>query len=113
MADQTDDDQVWTALVVLAIAPPVRLEGAQAVRDWFAAAGFDVDPVVGISFSISGPRGLFGSIFGDLLGGAEQSTAVELDQAALAGRLPGDLLRYVAAVAIGPPPDFGPGNFSG
>jgi hypothetical protein len=107
-----------TALVVLATPPagpggyttaarpPASPEGAELVRKWFADRGFDVDPVVGIAFSISGPATLFDATFGPTGPGA-----VELDAAALAGRLDAGLLRYVAAVAIGPPPDFGPTNF--
>jgi len=124
MAGEPSTDQLRTALVVLAVNPPsgaggftvaggapAKPEGAEAVRKWFLDRGFDVDPVVGIAFSISGPGSLFSHTFGDAHGGAlQQGTPLELDQAALAGRLRDDLLRYVAAVVVGPAPDFGPGN---
>jgi hypothetical protein len=121
MADETGNDQLLTALVVLATpanppagpggytvanGPPTPTAGPQAVQKWFSSRGFDVDPVVGIAFSISGPGDLFHRTFGRV----DPGSAVEYDQAALAGRLDQDVLRYVAAVVIGPPPDFGPSN---
>ena len=121
MAGETGKDQLRTALVVLATpanpaagaggytvanGPPTVAAGSEAVRKWFSSKGFDVDPVVGIAFSISGPGNLFNRTFGRV----DPESTVEYDQAALAGRLDKDLLRYVAAVVIGPPPDFGPGN---
>lgn len=117
MADDPDAEQLRTALVVLVSRPtgpgghtvadgrPSLPEGAETVRKWFSVKGFDVDPVVGIAFSISGPSALFSRIFG-----SSDGAALELDQAALVGRLDADLLPYIAAVAVGPPPDFGPGN---
>lgn len=121
MAGEVDGNQLRTALVVLA-APaggstgsagftvaggrPARPEGAERVRNWFAGKGFAVDPVVGISFSISGP----GRLFSRTLGIADAGSSREYTQADLAGRLDHDLIRYVAAVVIGSAPDFGPGN---
>ena len=114
-------NEVRTALVVLATPAstqtdgggytaagdqPVLPEGVESVRSWFSHMGFAVDPVVGISFSISGPGELFRSVFGSVGPGA----VAELDQAALSDVLEPDLLATVAAVVIGPPPDFGPGN---
>ena len=122
MAGGPEADELRTALVVLAVpagqspgtggytsdqlpAPPV---GAELVRTWFSKKGFEVDPVVGIGFAISAPSSLFSSTLG--IDGARLGAAQQLDQSALAGRLDADVLGYVAAVAIGPPPDFGPGN---
>jgi hypothetical protein len=117
-------NQLRTALVVLAVPadqpaggytaghPPAEPpEGAESVRQWFAAKGFAVEPVVGIAFAISGSGQLFDSTFGSTVGGDSPGAPQQLDQPALAGRLDADLLRYVAAVSIGPPPDFGPTNF--
>ena len=119
MAGETGKDQRRTALVVLATptsppaggytvanGPPTLPAGPEAVQKWFSSKGFDVDPVVGIAFSISGPGNLFNRTFGRV----DPGSTVEYDQAALAGRLDQNLLRYVAAVVVGPPPDFGPGN---
>jgi hypothetical protein len=113
VADKPSTDRLRTALVVLAMPPtgpggytannrPAPPSGAKAVQQWFSAKGFQVDSVVGIAFSISAPGTLFTSTFGAI------GDTVELDQAALAGRLDPALLPYVAAVVIGPPPDFGP-----
>ncbi len=90
-------NELRSALVVL--AAPLKPD---LVRSWFSEQGFDVDPVVGISFSISGP----GALFDKVLGG----TGTELDQAALAGRVDRAVLPYVAAVVLGTELDFGPGN---
>lgn len=120
VSDQVDDNVLRTALVVLAgpasasagggytvaSGPPKPAEAAAKVQRWFAAKGFDVDPVVGISFSISGP----GRLFRRVLGMADPGSPLELGPAELAGHLDQDLIRYVAAVAIGPAPDFGPDN---
>jgi hypothetical protein len=114
-------DEVRSALVVLATpvanqgdgggytaagAPPTLPEGAERVRNWLTHKGFEVDPVVGIAFSISGPGRLFSSV----LGVADPAAVAELDRAALTAVLPAELLDHVAAVVIGPPPDFGPLN---
>jgi hypothetical protein len=119
VSDQVDE-VLRTALVVLATpasasagggytvasGPPKPAEGAAKVHQWFAAQGFAVDPVVGISFSISGPERLFRRV----LGMTDPGSPVELGPAELAGQLDNELLRYVAAVVVGPPPDFGPEN---
>jgi hypothetical protein len=120
VAGESSTDQMRTALVILAMparpptgsggytvdhppgAPPA---GAEAVRKWFSAKGFDVDPIVGIAFSISGP----GSLFARTLG-IDGAGAREVSQAALADRLDPDLVSYVMAVVVGPPPDFGLGD---
>jgi hypothetical protein len=117
VSDQVDDNAVRTALVVLATpasasaggytvtdGPPKPGEGPAKVQRWFAAKGFDVDPVVGISFSISGPERLFRQV----LGMTRPGSPLELGPAELAGHLDKDLIRYVAAVVVGPAPDFGP-----
>ncbi|HST84656.1 MAG TPA: hypothetical protein VLL08_23160 [Kineosporiaceae bacterium] len=123
MTDEPSTDQLRTALVVLAVPadqpagtggytighrPAGLPEGAESVRTWFSEKGYKTDPVVGIAFAISAPGTLFNSTFG--IDDAGTGSTQQLDQAALAGHLDADLLRYVAAVVIGPPPDFGPGN---
>jgi hypothetical protein len=108
MSDATASDQVRTALVVLSdpsdpsTSPggAETAERAETVRNWFAARGFDVDPVVGISFAISAPERVFTSTFG----------TTEPDRSTLVDRFDAGLLPYVNAVVVGPPPDFGPGN---
>ena len=112
MTDSAADNLLRTALVVLtppspgpggASGPP---EGAERARKWFLSKGFDVDPVVGIAFAISGPAGLFRRT----LGTADDGSTVELGPAALRGRVDADVLSNLVAITVGPPPDFGPGN---
>lgn len=119
MADRADGERLRTALVVLATAgaPPGAagytaaggvpdLAGpAEVVRAWFAGKGFQVDPLVGIAFAISGPERVFRATFD-----RATDAAVELDQAVLRGHLDEGVLGYVAAVSVGAPPDFGPGR---
>jgi hypothetical protein len=120
VSDQLDDNVLRTALVVLATpasasggggytvasGPPKPAEGVAKVQRWFATKGFAVDPVVGISFSISGP----GRLFHRVLGMADPGSPLELGPAELAGHLDKEVLPYVAAVVVGPAPDFGPEN---
>lgn len=85
----------------------------------FAAAGFEVGPMVGISFAITAPVSLFEQQFQTQLrlaeaGGVEAvkadgSGSYELPLAAL----PSSLANLVTAVAFSPPPDFGPTNYFG
>jgi hypothetical protein len=42
--------------------------GAAAARNYFAELGFEVGPLVGVSFSIDGNRTLFESTFGSATG---------------------------------------------
>ena len=87
---------------------------AQRATTWFAAAGFRVDPVVGLSFSIVAPRSQFEQMFrvrfdapADAAlppGAAFPSQGVELPLVAL----PPDVAAVVQAVTFPPPPDFGP-----
>jgi hypothetical protein len=92
------DDRLRTALVVL--ASPAN---AELVRNWFSFNGFDVDPVVGIAFAISGPA----SLFRRALGGADDGAPVELGPAELRGRVDDEVLAHLAAIVVTPPPDFG------
>jgi hypothetical protein len=109
MTSSAADNQLRTALVVLAspsTGAPAKPEAAARAQKWFSAKGFDVDPVVGIAFAISGPAALFGRTLGIT---ADGSTA-ELGPAALHGRVDAEVLANLTAIVVGPPPDFGPGN---
>jgi hypothetical protein len=91
-------------------------EAVHIVRQGFAAAGFQVGPLVGNSFSITAPLSTFESVFhtqirrrGD--GGIE---AVQADGSGTY-ELPLDALspairQHLAAVTFTPPPAFGPGG---
>jgi hypothetical protein len=118
MTGTAKDDPLRTALVVLAVpspgagghttagGAPTEPEGADLARNWFLSRGFQVDPVVGIAFAISGPAGLFRRT----LGGADDGSAAELHPAELRGRVDDEVLTHLAAIVVGSPPDFGPGN---
>jgi hypothetical protein len=112
-------DHWLSALVVLAApaapgaggytaadGPPALPESAERLRDWFSAKGFEADPIVGISFSISGPRDLFADTFA----GSDPGPDGELDLTALRRPLEPSLAASLAAVVVNGPPDFGPGN---
>lgn len=109
-------DTEVTAATLDAHAPdPAAVERA---ADHLRAAGFEVGDLVGISFSVTGPRSRFEEVFGvNLTVGEETSGTVThattehgelelpLDQ------LPAEVTRQVTAVTFTAPPDFGPGNF--
>lgn len=81
---------------------------AQLVREYFARAGFQVGPVVGISFSIAGSVTQFEQSFGVRADstGERPFAADELPLTALDPALDA----HVQAVLFSRPPDFGPGN---
>ncbi len=85
---------------------------ARRVMSWWRDKGFDVGPLVGISFSVSGPAELFArhlhaaSALAALAEGRSDREHLEIPTT----RLPGPLRRSVAAVTFSAPPDFGPGN---
>jgi hypothetical protein len=70
--------------------------GVAEVQDYFRDLGFDVGPLVGVSFSIDGDRSLFESTFGSADG--------ELDLAPL----PSTIREQLHAVTFTEPPAFGP-----
>ena len=104
VAARTGDDDMYSAQVVLS-GP--GLSNSQWVQEQFAQAGFQIGPLVGVSFSISGPAALFEQFFrvqagpgGQTLTG-EALPLVTLDPA---------LRSQIQAILSTRPPDFGPGN---
>jgi hypothetical protein len=89
-------------------------EGVDSASRFFSEAGFETDPVVGISFSIAGPRSLFERVFGDRLeptdrggwvaGGGPRELKLSL------ARLPDDVASAVEAVTFSSPPAFPSGR---
>jgi hypothetical protein len=71
------------------------------VQSFFAGRGFEVGPLVGIAFSITGPRQLAVKVFGDL----PEVGALPLD------RLPDDVREPILSVEAEAPLDFGPPSF--
>jgi len=80
-------------------------DAAAGLTRFFRSSGFDVGPLVAISFTISGPSASFRDLFGPELPSGRRGS-LELDLA----RLPDDLRRHVLAVSFAAPPDFGPGS---
>jgi hypothetical protein len=72
---------------------------AERARAALAAAGFEVGPLVGPSFSITGPRRTFTATFGD------DAVAAGLDLPT--HRLAADVRPLVRTVTFTPPPTFG------
>jgi hypothetical protein len=90
-------------------------EAARAALQAFAAAGFQVGPLVGISFSITAPATTFEKFFhtrlprderGRIAPGERDAGGYELPLQSL----PPGLADTVEAVAFSPPVDFGPTN---
>jgi hypothetical protein len=71
----------------------VRLQAA------FRARGFEVGPLVGVSFSVSGPPGRIRELLG-----RPPRPGLEVS----GDLLPGDLRPWVHALVVPAPPDFGP-----
>jgi hypothetical protein len=76
-------------------------ETARAVMGFFRSAGFDVGPLVGLGFAISGSTALFERTFG-------RSEPNEGESNLPLSRVPEPLRDHVQAVAFTRPPDFGP-----
>ena len=81
-------------------------EAAERVRKRYARAGFEVGPLVGISFSITAPASAFEKVFKTRIREAGKGD-LELPKKAL----PRELAEDVAAVTFTPPPDFGPTSY--
>lgn len=79
-------------------------EATERVRRFFAEQGFEVGPLVGVSFSIAAPRETTEQLFEGF--GQLEGTGRELPLNAL----PPDIQEEVHAVTTEAPPDFGPGN---
>jgi hypothetical protein len=90
-------DEPITADTIEHFLPPAG--ALEEAIDWFASAGFVVEPSGPISFSISAEPALYESLFGDAAG-----PDFDIDA------LPPRVRRLLAAVEIPEPPDFGPGN---
>lgn len=96
-----DADITASNIRALTPAPEVAAE----VTRGFANAGFDVGPVVGLSFAISARRSVFNRFFGIKAAGVKKG-ALALD------RVPTPVRRGVVAITFPEPPDFGPGSYS-
>jgi len=86
-------------------------------RAQFQAAGFEVGPLVGNSFSIAGPKRRFETLFGARF---QRSRTRGVESVTTRGarsyelpidRLPKPLTEVIAVVTLTPPPAFGPTRF--
>ena len=112
-----DSETIITTENIQDFAP--SSETVARASEAFAAAGFDVGEMVGISFSIAAPVNTFEQVFKTRLrrderGGVEViqddgSGSYELPLDALAE----SLADFVVVVTFTPPPDFGPTEFLG
>ena len=81
---------------------------APRVRERFAAAGFQVGPLVGNSFSITGPVKLFERVF-KMPAGGQGHQPFSVTELPLSGLEP-NLGEPIQTVLFTRPPDFGPGG---
>jgi hypothetical protein len=108
----TGREQVTSETIERYLPAPEAVSEATA---FFEAAGFDVSPTVGISFSIAGPQSLFEEAFGERLVHGSQGSVETLRTARgslelALDRLPPEVAGHLEAVTFTPPPDFGPTN---
>lgn len=100
-ADLGGTEEITTATLDAYLPDP---DADHTIRAYFDSAGFRVEPRVGLSEAIVGPRSLFERTFGAAIG---SDLELPLD------RLPSDVQRGIRTVTFTPPPDFGPtGGFS-
>ncbi|HEX2296551.1 MAG TPA: hypothetical protein VHN37_14750 [Actinomycetota bacterium] len=99
-----------TAANIERFAPDAgAIESAQA---FFRERGFDVGPVVGISFAITAPLDRFRATFPDVETRQRRALDRPDAQEETLGleSLPDDVARGIEAVTFTAPPEFGPGN---
>jgi hypothetical protein len=80
--------------------------GYAAAREEFMRAGFTVGPLVGVSFSIAGPRDLFERYFDVRISRPGERDSLPVD------RLPAKLREAVKSILFTRPPDFGPTSYA-
>jgi hypothetical protein len=80
-------------------------ESVAQARQAFADAGFTVGPVVGLSFSIEGPRDLMERTFPDFREREGTGTPLSLE------RQPPEVANHIEAVVSEAPPAFGPTDY--
>jgi hypothetical protein len=89
---------------------------AEQVRNIFAAAGFQIGPLVANNFSITAPPNKFEKFFKirvqpSKAGGVQFAKSKGKTHQELRGEdLPSDLGDKVETIVVSPPPDFGPFN---
>jgi hypothetical protein len=116
-----DPDQPAASALVILRTPPAGTDAplgvglppdrkrAERVQAHLRSLGFDVGALIGTSFSISAPAGVFRRSFG------QEPLTAPPDRADDDGprdlpidRLPGDAAAAIEAIVFTPPPDYGP-----
>ncbi len=97
-------------------APGTPESTGGAAPGFFTQSGFDVGPVVGDSFSITGPRSLFERTFGEPLEAERRGRATSYRTARGTAELgleqvPEPVAGHIEAITFSRPPDFGPTSF--
>ena len=108
-----DPNQPITAETIATFAPAT--DAVARVTTYFRSRAFEVGPVVGISFAVTGTVAQFEDVFETTLRRTERKgIAVAGDDASglelPLEPLPATVREAIAAVTFTPPPDFGPGN---
>jgi len=97
------------------VVKPQFQAASESVRAQFEGAGFTVGPLIGVSFSIAGPKDLFERYFKTQLDFVRQPDAVRSasseDQMFPLDPLPEETKQAIQAVLVTRPPDFGPTTF--
>jgi hypothetical protein len=107
-----DDKAVITSETLKDYAPSADV--ANSIRQGFAAAGFQVGPLAGNSFSITAPVSTFERVFHTQFRRQEQGSveAVRKDGSGTyelpLQELPAATSQHIIAVTFTPPPAFGP-----
>lgn len=127
-------DQIVSAQVILRPARPRRsqapvtaenvhevlpsAQAAELARNAFERAGFEVGPLVGNSFSISGPARLFKTVLHTDLERDRRTKAIKAKGAGGSARFelpksafPPDVASLIETITFTPPPDFGPTSY--
>jgi hypothetical protein len=104
-----------TSKNVAEFAPPADV--AEQVANAFRQEGFEVGPLVGVSFSITAPASEFERVFEVRLslvreGSVKVAGKREDPDTLPVASLPPTIAERIEAVTFTPPPDFGPTSFS-
>ena len=99
-----------SVLAAQVVLNTLGLQQAPWVMEQFEAAGFQIGPLVGVSFSIEGPVKRFEEFF-QVRAEQQSPQPFPADELPLSSLNP-TLRQYIATVLFTRPPDFGPvGSF--
>lgn len=101
LAPQTPEAHAPASTVAAMLPAP---EHVARVRAYFAARGFEVDELQGLSLTLTGPRSAYAETFG------AEATVSGTGELPL-DRLPREMAELIDAVVFPDPPDFGPASY--